>query len=379
MIPLQLLILVSVCSIAKPKNLVPLSPSVPQRAHMRAPEYLALIMEPESRFYADPLIVLDFQSLYPSMIIAYNYCFSTCLGRVEHLGSSGTFEFGASQLRVPRQLLQQLLERDLVTISPCGVVFVKRQVREGILPRMLSEILDTRLMVKQSMKLHKDNSALQRILHSRQLGLKLMANVTYGYTAANFSGRMPAVEVGDSVVSKGRETLERAIKLVEANEKWKVRVVYGDTDSLFVHVPGRNRAEAFRIGEEIVQAVTELNPHPVKLKLEKVYQPCMLQTKKRYVGYMYETPDQQHPVYEAKGIETVRRDGCPAVAKMLEKVLRLLFETQDVSQIKQYVCRQFTKLLSGRANLQDLIFAKEFRGLNGYKPTACVPALEMTR
>ncbi|ALC40814.1 mus205 [Drosophila busckii] len=365
--------------IAKPKNLVPLSPSVQQRAHMRAPEYLALIMEPESRFYADPVIVLDFQSLYPSMIIAYNYCFSTCLGRVEHLGSSTTFEFAASQLRVSRELLQQLLERDLVTISPCGVVFVKRELREGILPRMLSEILDTRQMVKQSMKLHKHNSALQRVLHSRQLGLKLMANVTYGYTAANFSGRMPAVEVGDSVVSKGRETLERAIKLVESNEQWQVRVVYGDTDSMFVQVPGRQRAEAFRIGEQIAAAVTEMNPHPVKLKLEKVYQPCILQTKKRYVGYMYETAEQQQPVYEAKGIETVRRDGCPAVAKMLEKVLRLLFETQDVSLIKQYVCRQFSKLLSGRANLQDLIFAKEFRGLNGYKPTACVPALEMTR
>ncbi|KAH8316357.1 hypothetical protein KR067_005684 [Drosophila pandora] len=365
--------------IAKPKNLVPLSPSVQQRAHMRAPEYLALIMEPQSRFYADPLIVLDFQSLYPSMIIGYNYCFSTCLGRVEHLGGSSPFEFGASQLRVSRQMLQKLLEHDLVTVSPCGVVFVKREVREGILPRMLTEILDTRQMVKQSMKLHKDSSALQRILHSRQLGLKLMANVTYGYTAANFSGRMPAVEVGDSVVSKGRETLERAIKMVESNEEWKVRVVYGDTDSMFVLVPGRNRAEAFRIGEEIAQAVTDMNPQPVKLKLEKVYQPCLLQTKKRYVGYMYETPDQAQPVYEAKGIETVRRDGCPAVAKMLEKVLRLLFETQDVSQIKQYVCRQFTKLLSGRANLQDLIFAKEFRGLNGYKPTACVPALALTR
>ncbi|XP_073844954.1 DNA polymerase zeta catalytic subunit [Musca autumnalis] len=365
--------------IAKPRNLVPASPSVQQRAHMRAPEYLPLILEPQSRFYADPLIVLDFQSLYPSMIIGYNYCFSTCLGRVEHLGISTPFEFGASQLRVSPTMLRKLVDRDLITISPCGVVFVKSSVREGILPRMLTEILDTRQMVKQSMKLHKSNSALQRILHSRQLGLKLMANVTYGYTAANFSGRMPCVEVGDSVVAKGRETLERAIKTVEANEKWNVKVVYGDTDSLFVLVPGRNREEAFRIGEEIADVVTKQNPHPVKLKLEKVYQPCILQTKKRYVGYMYETPDQEEPVYEAKGIETVRRDGCPMVAKMLEKVLRILFETADVSQVKQYVCRQFTKLLSGRANLQDLIFAKEFRGMNGYKANACVPALELTR
>ena len=43
---------------------------------------------------------------------------------------------------------------------------------------------------------------LQKILHSRQLGLKLIANVTYGYTSASFSGRMPCVEVADSVVAK---------------------------------------------------------------------------------------------------------------------------------------------------------------------------------
>lgn len=55
-------------------------------------------------------------------------------------------------------------------------------------------------------------------------GLKLIANVTYGYTAANFSGRMPCVEVGDSVVAKGRETLERAIKLVRESNQWNAKV-----------------------------------------------------------------------------------------------------------------------------------------------------------
>lgn len=58
----------------------------------------------------------------------------------------------------------------------------------------------------------------------------MIANLTYGYTSANYSGRMPCVEIADSIVHKGRETLERAIRLIHNNEKWKAKVVYGDTD-----------------------------------------------------------------------------------------------------------------------------------------------------
>lgn len=68
--------------IAKPMNFIPVSPGVHQRAKMRAPECIPLTLEPESRFYTHPVVVLDFQSLYPSIMIAYNYCFSTCMGRV---------------------------------------------------------------------------------------------------------------------------------------------------------------------------------------------------------------------------------------------------------------------------------------------------------
>ncbi|XP_050510996.1 DNA polymerase zeta catalytic subunit isoform X2 [Diabrotica virgifera virgifera] len=365
--------------LAKPLNFIPVSPSVQQRAHMKAPEYIALVMEPESKLYTDPVIVLDFQSLYPSIIIAYNYCFTTCLGRVENLGKSGPFTFGATQLKVSRSRLKKLLERNQINFSPCGAAFVKKEVRDGVMPRMLREILDTRLMVKNAMKENKEDKVLQKVLHNRQLGLKLIANVTYGYTAANFSGRMPAVELGDSVVSKGRETLQRAIEMVESTTEWGARVVYGDTDSLFVMVPGRTKEHAFEIGKKIADAVTNDNPDPIKLKLEKVYQPCILQTKKRYVGYMYESPDQKEPEYQAKGIETVRRDGCPAVSKMLEKCLRILFETKDVSLVKKYVLKQFNKIIAGRVSIQDLTFAKEYRGAAGYRPGACVPALELTR
>ncbi|KAM5256763.1 DNA polymerase zeta catalytic subunit [Ctenodactylus gundi] len=362
---------------AKPMNYIPVTPSVQQRSQMRAPQCVPLIMEPESRFYSNSVLVLDFQSLYPSIVIAYNYCFSTCLGHVENLGKYEEFKFGCTSLRVPPDLLYEI--RHDVTVSPNGVAFVKPSVRKGVLPRMLEEILNTRLMVKQSLKAYRQDRALSRMLDARQLGLKLIANVTFGYTAANFSGRMPCIEVGDSIVHKARETLERAIKLVNDTKKWGARVVYGDTDSMFVLLKGATKEQSFKIGQEIAEAVTATNPKPVKLKFEKVYLPCVLQTKKRYVGYMYETLDQKDPVFDAKGIETVRRDSCPAVSKILERSLKLLFETRDISLIKQYVQRQCMKLLEGKASIQDFIFAKEYRGSSSYRPGACVPALELTR
>nr|XP_057925939.1 DNA polymerase zeta catalytic subunit [Doryrhamphus excisus] len=363
--------------VAKPLNYIPVTPSVQQRAQQRAPQCLPLVMEPESRFYSNSVVVLDFQSLYPSIVIAYNYCYSTCLGHMDSLGTTDEFKFGCTSLRVPPELLYQL--RNDITVSPNGIAFVKASVRKGVLPSMLEEILNTRIMVKQSMKAYKQDKALMKLLDARQLGLKLIANVTFGYAAANYSGRMPCVEVGDSIVHKARETLERAIKLVNDTKKWGARVVYGDTDSMFVLLKGASKEQAFKIGNEIAEAVTATNPKPVKLKFEKVYLPCVLQTKKRYVGYMYESLEQKEPAFDAKGIETVRRDGCPAVAKILERSIKLLFETRDISQVKQFVQRQCVKVLDGRASMQDLTFAKEYRGSDAYRPGACVPALELTR
>ena len=89
-------------------------------------------------------------------------------------------------------------------IAPNLNCFVKPEIKQGLLPRMLSEILNTRIMVKKSMKLFAKNKKVHRMLDSRQLALKLISNVTYGYTAAGFSGRMPSVEIADSVVGLGR-------------------------------------------------------------------------------------------------------------------------------------------------------------------------------
>ncbi|KAA8545131.1 hypothetical protein F0562_019980 [Nyssa sinensis] len=240
-------------------------------------------------------------------------------------------------------------------------MFLQRFVK-AYYPCLLEEILSTRIMLKQAMKkLTPPQKILHRIFNARQLALKLIANVTYGYTAAGFSGRMPCAELADSIVQCGRRTLENAISFVDAHDKWKAKVIYGDTDSMFVLLKGRTVKESFQIGHEIASAVTAMNPNPVTLKMEKVYHPCFLLTKKRYVGYSYENPDQIKPVFDAKGIETVRRDTCGAVAKTMEQSLRHFFENKDINKVRAYLQRQWTRILSGRVTLQDFVFAKEVR------------------
>lgn len=144
-----------------------------QVGKQNAAECMPLIMEPLSAFYSSPLVVLDFQSLYPSIMIAYNYCYSTCLGRITDFW--GTYKFGVTDLRQPAGLLDtvqdhingtcavpilQALGSDactLWTVAPNGIMYVKETVRKGLLGRMLTELLDTRVMVKQAMKSARDD------------------------------------------------------------------------------------------------------------------------------------------------------------------------------------------------------------------------------
>lgn len=349
-----------------------------------AVECLPLVMEPASAFYVDPVIVLDFQSLYPSMIIAHNLCFSTMLGNLNRISAWTDVQ----QLGVVREYRapdasnfhsNEQLKRPEIYVAPNGEMFVTSNVRRGLLPQMLQEILETRVMVKSSMKqLSREEEDLLKQHNSRQFGLKLIANVTYGYAAASFSGRMPCAGLADSIVQCGREALERIVNYVDGdlNAVCGSRVVYGDTDSLFVQIPGGSKADAFSIGRRICEEAASLFPAPVTLQLEKVYHPCILVTKKRYVGYAYESEDNLTPTFDAKGIETVRRDSCGVVQKTMENALRVLFESKDVSRVKRLVQRTMLRILSNRHPLPDFIFRKEVR-MGTYKdilPPAAVVA-----
>lgn len=363
--------------VAHARDFVLLSAQREQVFGQPAVESLPLVMEPMSALYVDPVIVLDFQSLYPSMIIAHNLCFSTMMGNINRIRSwSEARHLGVVQDYVPptaKSFGEDGLERFFV--APNGEMFVTAEERRGVLPQMLDEVLTTRVMVKNALKGVNDDEQTARLLNARQFGLKMIANVTYGYASASFSGRMPCANLADAIVQCGRDALERIVQYVdgELQESTGASVVYGDTDSIFVKVPGATKQEAFEVGGRIVEKALTMFPVPVRLQLEKIYHPCVLLTKKRYVGYAYESGDQAVPVFDAKGIETVRRDSCALVQTTMEQSLRILFETRDISRVKRYVQRVCQRVIANRLALSNYIFRKEVR-LGSYKEGHMPPA-----
>ncbi|PFH36610.1 hypothetical protein BESB_048020 [Besnoitia besnoiti] len=366
------------------------SPSQTQVTEQPANLCIPLVLEPKSGFYWSPVLVLDFRSLYPSIIIANNICYSTALGSVEVDPTAQPVKrLGVLNVCTPPSLFQQVseayysawarefgvdpralfdsqreggevakpegcggsrksqasnifcrsqawdAEKAGVHLLPSGGMFVSRRVRKGIFPQVLTDILQTRIMIQKAIKVYKGkvDDGLLRLLNYRQYGLKMIANVTYGYTAASFSGHMPCADIADAIVQTARTTLMRAIELVHRTPRWGGRVLYGDTDSLFVLVENKSLEAAFEIGREIAYAVTQQNPAPVELELEKVFYPCCLVSKKRYVGNAYAAPNLP-PTFDAK--------------------------------VKAHLYRQWTKILANQVPLKEFIFYRKCR-LGSYR------------
>ena len=89
----------------------------------------ATVIEPKKAFYEDPIATLDFASLYPSIMQAYNLCYSTLISREE---------------------LHKLSPGDYIT-TPSNEHFIKASVKKGILPLILDELLAARKRAKKDM------------------------------------------------------------------------------------------------------------------------------------------------------------------------------------------------------------------------------------
>jgi DNA polymerase Pol2 len=279
----------------------------------------------------DSIAVMDFRSLYPSIIATFNI-------------SPETFncpECKRSGYKVP--------ERDYW--------FCRK--RKGFVSTVIEELIDRRAKIKSIMKDSKDYSRL----NNEQLAVKTVTNATYGYLGFAPS-KWYCRECADSSAAFGRFYIKKVIK--EA-EKDGFTVVYGDTDSMFVTTSGNTEKKM----QAFLKKVNDDLPGKIKLDLQGIYKRGLFiskgagAAKKRYALL------DGKGVLTIKGLEVVRSDWSRVAKDAQKAVLGMILEKDDVKGSIKYVKGVISDLKDGKIPLRNLVIVEQLsKPLSEYKVNA---------
>ncbi|XP_017882054.1 DNA polymerase alpha catalytic subunit [Ceratina calcarata] len=250
-----------------------------------------LVLEPQKGFYDTLILLMDFNSLYPSIIQEYNLCFTTVPGAAYAL-----------DLEVPESNLEP-----------------------GVIPTEIRKLVESRVEVKKLMKAPNISPELRMQYNIRQMALKLTANSMYGCLGATHC-RFYAKGLAALVTAKGREILQHTKSLVE---KMNYQVIYGDTDSIMINTNLLDYDEVFAVGRKIKQEVNKYYKR-IELDIDGVFRYLLLLQKKKYAAVtMTKLPSGQIELaQEHKGLDIVRRDWCQLACEIGKKILDRLFSGQ---------------------------------------------------
>lgn len=268
----------------------------PTQTGRKKPAYAGgLVLEPIKGFYDKFILLMDFNSLYPSIIQEYNICFTT-VDEPDHEDD---------QIDVPDSALKQ-----------------------GILPKQIRNLVERRREVKKLIVpgLDADVKAQYNI---RQLALKLTANSMYGCLGFSHS-RFYAKHLAALVTQKGRDILLHTKGIVT---KLNFEVIYGDTDSIMINSHSTDYDEVFKIGHTIKQAVNKIY-RQVELDIDGVYKYMLLLNKKKYAAVTVTKTKGGTLEYnqELKGLDIVRRDWSQIAVSAGHLVLNKLLNDQPVDE-----------------------------------------------
>lgn len=247
-----------------------------------------LVLEPKKGLYDTLILLLDFNSLYPSIIQEYNICFTT----VAHTKDSDEMP------EVPSSSLA-----------------------EGVLPCEIRGLVERRRQVKKLMK--EAPEAKKKQYDIRQMALKLTANSMYGCLGFQQS-RFYAKPLAALITSKGREILMHTKDLVE---KLGYSVVYGDTDSIMINTNSTDLKQAKKLGFEIKRQVNQCH-RLLELELDGVFKRMLLLKKKKYAALTVNPDNELDTKKELKGLDIVRRDWSQLAKEAGNTVVDLILDPQ---------------------------------------------------
>ncbi|PSS30744.1 DNA polymerase alpha catalytic subunit like [Actinidia chinensis var. chinensis] len=250
------------------------SPHVDHGKAKKGPAYAGgLVLEPKRGLYDKFVLLLDFNSLYPSIIREYNICFTT-------------------------------VERSLDGSVPR----VPSSTKPGVLPELLKTLIDRRKTVKELLKKASGLKVQQldiQQLDIQQQALKLTANSMYGCLGFSNS-RFYAKPLAELITLQGREILQSTVDLVQ--NKLNLEVIYGDTDSIMIYSGLDDVEETKMIARKVIKEVNQ-KYKCLEIDLDGLYKRMLLLKKKKYAAVKLQFKDgTAYPVIERKGLDMVRRD-----------------------------------------------------------------------
>jgi DNA polymerase delta subunit 1 len=345
----------------------------------------AVVVDPEAGFYDNAVSCLDFASLYPSIMQCMNMSYETLVTKRDI--EKNCWKQDTDVRTIPNY--EMVDGRLKTTIDLNNPSFIVKEKRLGLLPEILQKVLAERKEVKRKMKGETPHSTMYKVYDGRQLGLKVVANSIYGFTGASF-GFLPCKTIAESVTKFGRGMILQTKSMIENHPEWGrdghgAVCIYGDTDSVFVHMPrslvdGKDdeelMANAHVVGEKMANYITGIFLPPNNLEYEKSYSAFLLLCKKRYAGMKYEPG--LPPKMQIKGLEAARRDFAPIVVDTQKKVLRALIEEKNKEKALEIVRKVVDQFYNNTIPLEMLIMSKKLsRPPELYKAKA--PHVELTK
>ena len=303
----------------------------------------ATVLDAQKGAYYTPITALDFEALYPSIMMAHNLCYSSYVMNEKEYGNIPGIEY------------------ETFTIGDRTYKFA--QDIPSLLPAILLELKQFRKKAKKDMAAA--TGSMKEVYNGKQLAYKISMNSVYGFTGAG-KGILPCVPIASTTTYKGRAMIEETKAYVETNFPG-AKVRYGDTDSVMVEfdVGGRTGEEAVKysweIGERAAEECSALFKKPNNLELEKVYWPYFLYSKKRYAAKLWTKgkDDQMHMDYiDVKGLQLVRRDNTPHMREVCKELLDVVLTSSDTGPPKELAKERAIELLSGDVPHDKLILSQ---------------------
>lgn len=276
------------------------------------------VFEPTPGIYHD-IVVLDFRSLYPTIIASHNI-------------SPGTLN------------CECCIEKDIAPTEDKKYWFCKK--KKGFIPTIIEDLITRRMRIKEMISKEDKKDPL---LVAREQSLKVLANSFYGYLGF-FNARWYSIESAKSITAWARHYIKSSMKKAE-EEGFKT--IYGDTDSVFIALEGKTTDDALNFVDKINSTL----PGVMELEFEGFYPSgIFVSSKGKEAGAKkkYALLNEKEDI-EIKGFETIRRNWSFIAKEVQKKVLEIVLKENDAEKALKYVKDIVSKMKNHEVPVEKMV------------------------